>query len=475
MNIRYNIILRICAVGLFTSLILSVIIFFRGLELPYEMLNHEMSQRAEVLRRELARVGPDRLAESHLEDLATLYWVRIVDRNLQPVFISALAREVKIDIPDSSRDGSMIMTSLPLRHFIPEDEDDEPAGLYYKVYQVITGEDAYTIHIAKPVEDLVEESLELTLPIGLGLLISTGVLLLVSWFVADRVLRPIREINRMAQAINEQTLEKRIPRSMNRDELDELAASLNRMFDRLQYSFLRQKEFIADAAHELKTPVTILRLSVEEGLQEQSLSEQMKTRLAHLDLVLERMYLLIRNLLELSHLELSDVVMPLACDLAELADSVVADFALLMEERSISYTLERGEGPFALHLDKEKIRRLLINLVDNAIKYNEPGGRIRLSMHQDEYQVQLELANTGSGVRPEDQPRVFEQFFRGEKSRAIAHGGSGLGLAIAARIVAMHGGTIGLVSEPGAWTRVTLTLPRNSGFKEGEASAQAAS
>ena len=460
MKIRNHILLRISGVGLFTSLIVSVVIFFSGLELPNEMLEHELAGRVAVLVKELERMHKEHPADNHLEELATLYWVRIDNRSQQPVFSSAMARTIQVDDPPEKTEDGLVMTKVSLRQFYPAEEEDEPAGLYFKTYQVKVLEEAYTIHIAKPVEDLVEEALELTVPIGSGLLISTAVLLVVSWFVAGRILKPIREINRMAQAINEQTLEKRIPRSMNRDELDELSASLNRMFDRLQFSFLRQKEFIANAAHELKTPVTMLRLSVEEGMQEQPVSEPMKTRLAHLEEILERMHLLIRNLLELSHLELSDRLMPGPCDLAGLAASVAADFDLLMEEKAIRFTL-RQEGAYLLALDQEKIRRLLINLFDNAVKYNIANGRIELTLTQNAGQVQLILTNTGPGVAPEDQVRVFDQFFRGEKSRATAHGGSGLGLAIARRIVTMHGGTIMLASEPGRTTTVTVTLPKN--------------
>lgn len=459
MKIRNQILLRISGVGLFTSLILSVVIFFNGLELPNEMLDHELAGRIAVLTKELERIQQEHPAGNHLEELATLYWVRIEDHQQQPVFSSAMARTIHLDIPTDKTDEGLVMTKLSLRQFYPSEEDDEPAGLYFKTYQVNAGRQAFTIHIAKPVEDLVAEALELTVPIGSGLLISTIALLVVSWFVAGRMLKPIREINRMAQEINEQTLEKRIPRSMNHDELDELSASLNRMFDRLQFSFLRQKEFIANAAHELKTPVTMLRLSVEEGLQEQPVSETMKNRLAHLEQVLERMHLLIRNLLELSHLELSGRLMPGKCDLAGLAASVASDFDLLMEEKAIRFTLQQ-EGSYLLALDQEKIRRLLINLFDNAIKYNVENGRIELVLTQDAGQVQLILTNTGPGVAPEDQARVFDQFFRGEKSRATTHGGSGLGLAIARRIVTMHGGTIMLTSDPGQITTVTVTLPK---------------
>lgn len=461
MKIRNQILLRISGVGLLTSLIASAVIFWGGLELPHEMLNHELAGRIGVLTRELERIHKEHPADNHLEELATLYWVRIEDARQQPVFSSGMARTIQMDIPPDKTDGGLVMTKMSLRQFYPDEEVDEPAGLYFKTYQIKVLGEAYTIHIAKPVEDLVAEAWELTAPIGLGLFVSTGVLLGISWFVANRMLRPIREINRMAQAINEQTLEKRIPRSMNRDELDELSASLNHMFDRLQFSFLRQKEFIANAAHELKTPVTMLRLSVEEGMQEQPVSETIKNRLAHLEQVLERMHLLIRNLLELSHLELSDQLMPGPCDLAELAASVAADFDLLMEEKAIMFTW-RHEGECVLQLDQEKIRRLLINLFDNAVKYSNQAGRIELTLTQNAEQVQLILTNTGAGVAREDQPRVFEQFFRGEKSRATAHGGSGLGLAIARRIVTMHGGTITLASKPDGTTTVSVTLPRGT-------------
>jgi signal transduction histidine kinase len=317
----------------------------------------------------------------------------------------------------------------------------------------------YQVHVARPVESLVGESIESAIMIGCALLASALTVVVVGYQVAGKILRPVQEINRLTAEITEKTLKKRIPLAGNRDEIDELATSLNEMFNRLQYSFLRQKEFIANASHELKTPITLLRLSMEETLQDEHLPLPLQKQLLAQERALTRISQLVKSLLDLSRLELSEMLEKETFSLGKLVASVVDEFQILIQDQQLTFT-GQWDDELMIHADRKKIRRLLINLLDNAIRYNQLGGKIRCRIKRssaEQDQVILTFANTGAGIEAGEQARVFDQFYRCEKSRSTAHGGSGLGLTIVKRIVELHGGNIAVTSETPIWT--TLGRP----------------
>jgi signal transduction histidine kinase len=352
--------------------------------------------------------------------------------------------------------GYLIRTSIPLNRFYTE-EDDQPAAFWSRVFTISVASAVYQVHIARPVESLVQESVESAIMIGSALLASTLILIVVSYQVAGRILRPVQEINRLTAEITEKTLEKRIPLAGNQDEIDELAASLNAMFNRLQDSFLRQKEFIANASHELKTPITLLRLSMEETLQDQHLPAPVQEKLLAQERALTRLSRLVKSLLDLSRLEMSKSLEKESFSLNDLIVSVVEDFQILMQDQRLVFTSEL-DGTLYIHADREKIRQVLINLLDNAIRYNHPEGEIRCRTQAGPRLATLTVANTGPGIEEDDRARIFDQFYRCEKSRSIALGGSGLGLTIVKRIVELHGGSISVESTP-QWTTLIVTLP----------------
>lgn len=458
MKVRHRITLWVSLAGLLSSLILSLIVFFWGLESPYEFLDQELEIRAHNLFEELIRQSADGqpLDPPTLDRFTHLYWSKVYDQHGQLLSASRLAREINMPLKPGTK-GYMVTTDIPLNHFY-SDEDPIPTAFWNRVFTLVGKTKTYRIHLARPVESLVYESIESATMIGSALLASTLILILVSYRVAGRILKPVREINRLAAAINEQTLEKRIPLTGNRDEIDELATTLNEMFDRLHFSFMRQKEFLANASHELKTPLTLLRLSTEEILQDQHLPASVQEKLLGQERSLARISQLVKGLLDLSRLELTENLERERFCGNKLITEVVEEFQGLMQERSIRFAGDLT-ATLPISADREKIRRLLINLVDNAIRYNQPGGEIRCETGRKDHEIILRLANTGPGIATADRERVFEQFFRCEPSRSIARGGSGLGLTIVKRIVDLHDGTIAISSEPPAWTVFTVRLP----------------
>jgi signal transduction histidine kinase len=456
-KIRNRITLWISFAGIASSAVLSLIVFFWGLDTPYEFLDQELEIRAHTLADELAREqtegGP---VARDLERFTHLYWARVSDAEGREVFVSEMAREIALPMQTGDH-GYLVRTEIPLGRFY-SDEDDEPAAFWNRVFTVTVGGARYQAHVARPVESLVGESIESAVMIGCALLASVLTVVVVGYLVAGKILRPVQEINRLTAEITENTLEKRIPIAGNRDEIDELAGSLNEMFNRLQYSFLRQKEFVANASHELKTPVTLLRLSMEESLQDEHLPVSLQERLLAQERALTRISQLIKSLLDLSHLELSESLSKETFALNELICSVAEEFQGLMQDQKLLF-VSRFDSETYIHADREMIRRMLINLLDNAIRYNQSNGEIRCQARVDNGQVVLLFANTGPGIPPADRTRIFDQFYRCEKSRSTAHGGSGLGLAIVKRIVELHDGTIAVADEPPSWTVFTVRIP----------------
>ena len=288
--------------------------------------------------------------------------MQIYDEQMQPLFVSELAKEIFLPLKTAG-DSYLVPTQIPLNRFFSDEGADEMTAFWNQVFSIPVGEATYLVHLARPVESHVIESIETTALVGLALLASVVVLIVVSYLVAGRILRPIREINRLAREINENTLACRIPRTASGDEIDELAASLNQMFDRLHSSFRHQKEFVANAAHELKTPITLLRLSLEETLQNDLLPADVQERLLAEERALARIHQLVKNLLDLSRLELAERLERTTFCLHALLRQVLDEFQMLLAERQLTLQAHL-QGELPILADREKIQRVLINLIE---------------------------------------------------------------------------------------------------------------
>jgi signal transduction histidine kinase len=311
-------------------------------------------------------------------------------------------------------------------------------------------------------EKLKEEIRDLVLGIVFGLVLSTLALIAISRLVAGRILHPIGAMKDLAQDISDKNLDQRIPAGEGRDEFSELARTINRMLDRLQHSFVRQREFLFDTSHELKTPLTTIRLAVDEinarhGEELPPFAAENLTRLNHQVWRMER---LVKDLLSLSSLETLTRIDTAPVHITHMLTSLAEEYQFLADAHGIRIRLSLPEG-LIIQGDGEKLNRAFSNILDNALKYNVDGGWVDVTGRQSEGELAITVANSGPGLAEADIPRVFDQFFRGEKSRSEAHGGSGLGLAIVKRIVALHHGEVTLESEQGAWTRIAVHLPES--------------
>jgi signal transduction histidine kinase len=279
--------------------------------------------------------------------------------------------------------------------------------------------------------------------------------LLGGWWLTRRALAPVTKLTDAVEKIHEKNLSEKIPRTHNGDELDRLTEMFNAMTARLDDSFQRIREFTLHASHELKTPLTVLCGETEMALQNESLSPAERERLlSQLDEV-RRLSKIVDGLTLLAKADAGQIALklePLRLD--ELVRDNFADAQILAEPHGIQVELTSCEE-ISGRGDRHRLRQLLLNLADNAVKYNQPHGGVIMSLLKSGGMAQFTIVNTGAGILP----RVFDRFFRGNPAHENAIEGCGLGLSIAQWIVSAHNGTIQIESVPSKLTTVTIRLP----------------
>jgi heavy metal sensor kinase len=280
-----------------------------------------------------------------------------------------------------------------------------------------------------------------------------------SWWLLNRALAPVRVLTEAAERVQIENLSERLPQIGTRDELDRLTTVFNAMLGRLDDSFARVREFTLRASHELKTPLTVMRGQIESALREQTAAFGLREMLlGQLDEI-ERLTKIVDSLTQLAKADAGQGALQLSTvRLDELLRDCCADAQVLAEPRGITVDLTAAE-PCVFEGDRHRLRQLLLIIVDNAVKYNEPGGRVTLSLNPQPDSVEISCANTGKGIPADRLARVFDRFYRGEVATSDQEEGCGLGLAIAEWIVRAHGGRIDIQSVPHQVTRVRIQLP----------------
>jgi signal transduction histidine kinase len=281
------------------------------------------------------------------------------------------------------------------------------------------------------------------------------------WWLTRRALAPVTQLTETVEKIHEHNLREPLPCSGSGDEIDRLTEVFNSMTTRLDGSFQRIREFTLHASHELKTPLTVLRGELETALNEENSSQSQKERLLSQIDEIERLAKIVDGLTLLMKADAGQIKLnrePVHLD--DLVRESFADAKILAQPQGIQVSLFLCEE-IIISGDRHRLRQLLLNLTDNAIKYNQPNGTATISLRRINGFAELKIENTGAGLAPELQSRVFERFFRGDSSHSNAVEGCGLGLSIAQWIVAAHAGSIQLVSEPKELTTVTVRLPMN--------------
>ncbi len=278
------------------------------------------------------------------------------------------------------------------------------------------------------------------------------------FFIARKALRPIQEISGAIDRISEINLSERIAEQTIPDELKGIAASFNRTFASLERAFTRQRQFVADASHELKTPLAVIVSHAEITLRREREPWEYRTALAAIREAARMMSLIIEKLLVLTRLTTDKFGLKREdVSLNDMIAQAVKLLRPLAEGRGIGIYMPAGEE-YRVHGDRDALLEALVNILDNAIQYNVPDGRIDISLRKEDEYIVADVADTGIGIPEGELEKVFDRFYRVDKSRSRRSGGSGLGLSITREIVRLHGGKIGISSKTGEGTVVSVRL-----------------
>ncbi|MDH5563800.1 MAG: heavy metal sensor histidine kinase [Nitrospirota bacterium] len=296
-----------------------------------------------------------------------------------------------------------------------------------------------------------------------GLYIASPVALLVSllggWFLAGRALRPVHAITQAARRIAAGDWSQRILTPHSNDEIGQLASTFNDMIGRLEVSFKQIRQFSADASHELRTPLTITKGETELALRRPRQSEDYRAVLESNLEEIDRMSRIVDELLFLSRADLGEIKLKMfPVQLDDLVREIQQQALVLGMDRHVQAVLTAVE-PVLIHGDDLRLRELLLNLVDNAVKYSYEGQTVELALVVEGSHAKIMVRDHGIGIAPENHARVFDRFYRTDEARAHGAKGTGLGLAICKWIVEVHHGTIELDSTVHRGSCFTVFLP----------------
>lgn len=376
-------------------------------------------------------------------------------------------------------DGRVVFETSDTRHEVPLDGDAVAAALGGRAaYSDALDEDRETLRLVSvPVPQgdggavagvlqvgLDRNEIEEPLARFLHSLLLAGPLVLAlaaagGYLLAGRALAPVAAMTRLATRISASDLRARLNLDLPDDELGRLARTFDAMLARIEDAFERQRRFTGDAAHELRTPLSLMRSQVDLALARPRSATEYREALQDLDGDLERMTDLVAALLVLARADAGRLAPNRApCDLAATVAAVREQDAARATEAGVTLRADCPETPLAA--DEDLLVQLLVNLVDNALAHTPAGGDVTIGCRGDGDLVRVWVEDSGAGIAPEHLSRLFDRFYRIDRGRSRARGGTGLGLAICKAIVEAHGGTIALTSEVGRGTRVEAALPR---------------
>src|SRR6058998_1582916 len=411
------------------------------------------------------------------------------DTAQHPVLIPDLAALLEA-VPDflviTARDGSLLFASSDARALTFQQVEQlrslasaslsgrssgtlrlEPNGpkIHYVVHYVtgagpqfgaiLAGADVRTAELGP---DELLSTFALVLPLGLALALLMG-----SWIsrralaAVDQIITEVREIT------DGRSLHRRLAEPLVKDELGRLAETLNQMMNRLERSFAALRRFTADASHELKTPLTVVRAGVERAITRPDMPPETLAALEETLQEVNRMTELLESLLTLARADEGRADLHReAVDLRDIIAEAGETGELLAEHAGVGIEIRLPPKPLVLAVDRSRIRQLALNLIENAVKYTPRGGQVSVELSGNDGRAVFTVADTGIGIAPGDLPHVFDRFWRADsaRTRTSERAGTGLGLAICKWIAEAHGGTIEVQSRPGRGTTFTVGLPR---------------
>lgn len=358
---------------------------------------------------------------------------------------------VRIALPDS----------LPHPRF--EDFQVEGNAVRFYSERITVDGKPYTVQVAAPMNEAYE-ALE---RFRLILILAAPVLLVLAsaggYWLSTRALAPVDAISQAAQRISIENLADRLDVPKTGDQLQRLSETLNAMLARLESSVQRMKQFTADASHELRTPVALIRTTAEVAVQRRD--REAGQYLQALDEVLEeaeRTSQVVDSLMLLARADSArEVIEWTTSDMRSIVRSAIEQGEKLARNRGLTLSANVSQAPIEIQADAEALRRALLVLIDNAVKYTPVGGNVNVGLEKHDGIAVVSIADTGIGISEGDMPHIFDRFWRADKARSREQGGAGLGLSIAKWIVEEHGGSIEVQSKPGKGSLFEVRFPLN--------------
>ena len=325
---------------------------------------------------------------------------------------------------------------------------------------VAAGGHSYTIQVAEAMDDYYEA-------VGrfhVGLLVLTPLLLIAAsvagYWMSQKALAPVDQITKAAQNIHAHNLSARVTFPQSRDEVQRLGETLNAMLERIDSAMKKTLQFTADASHELRTPVALMRTRAELALRHPRTEPEYRETIEQLHAELVRTSGLVERLMLLSRADSGAIPLRFSpLDLTEIVRDVVQQSEALAEHKQVSVQANLADDPVRINGDPQFLRQLLMILIDNALKYTPAPGSVTVTLTKTETSAVVSVSDTGIGIDASDLENIFDRFYRADKARSRESGGAGLGLAIGRWIVETHGGTITVESKTGTGSSFRVTLP----------------
>jgi heavy metal sensor kinase len=335
-----------------------------------------------------------------------------------------------------------------------------PAGpMLIAALRYAVGDAAYVVEVGVSSARTEETVRQVLLMLLIGLPIAVTVAVTGGFVLVRRALKPVDNLSQKAAAITQHNLSERLPVMHTGDELERLSLSLNVMISRLEDAINSSKQFVADASHELRTPLAVLRGELENLAQDIELKPQTRETLGSALEEVDRLAEIVEGLLALSRLDTGETQSQwVRFDLADLVSTTADQMSLLAEDKNITVACD-SDTRVMIEGDQARLKQVVVNLLDNAIKYTPNGGRIKLKIAQEDGDAVLDIADDGIGIPAEALPHVFKRFFRVDGSRSRDQGGAGLGLSIVKSICDAHGARVEVSSIPGRGSLFRIRQP----------------
>lgn len=357
--------------------------------------------------------------------------------------------------PETARRLRPPATNRPAEPLAPDFRNVKIAGTPYLLASVHLPE--FSFYTALDLHEMIEEMKNVRWAGAVALPLSLIFIAWAGWILGGQAVRPVNRLREAAESITANDLSLRLDEEAQTLEFQRLMQVFNQMLERLEAGFLQASRFSADAAHELKTPLTILQQELEQALACSTVDMDTQRTYASLLEEVQRIKSITSQLLLLAHADAGQLKPgSQSIDLGLMLEELAEDTRVLAPELELQTQIEHG---VTVHADPDLLMRLLRNLTDNAVKYNLPQGWIRISLRSEQSQALVEISNAGQPIPVSDHEKIFERFYRRDPSRAQSAEGSGLGLSLSREIARVHQGSLSITEAGPQEVRFSLSLP----------------